>query len=368
MDKLQIHKKFITDHSSIIYLETDREGTITEAGKFATSLFGKELKGLNFRDFIIDFTGSVDINAMSGQPDKKHMLNVNTHSGLPQTYYFSFFQDGDKHIIFGESNDREVDELRNSFISLNSELNNLTRELQKKNSQLKKLNEQKNEFIGMAAHDLRNPISIIMGYSEFILEEAGDRLTAHNRKFMHIILNSSEYMLNMLNDLLDIARIESGKLNLNLQDIDPGKLISKNVSLNRVIAGKKDIKINIEIFENLPLIKADPDKMEQVMNNLVSNAIKYSTPGTTITISAFGSNQGITVAVKDQGLGIAENEIDKLFKPFSKLSGKSTGGEKSTGLGLSITKKIIMGHGGKIWVESQLGRGSTFCFSLPKAK
>ena len=365
MDKSEIFEKFISGNSAMISLETDADWNILKAGNFAEHLFGKPLKGLNFREFIVDFSGNIDFDAMARQPDKKHMLNVNTSSGLPQTFYFSFYRADNNWLVFGETNSLEVEELRKSFISLNNDLNNLTRQLQKKNVQLNKLNEQKNEFIGMAAHDLRNPISIIMGYSEFILEAARDRLPEEHIRFMEIILRSSEFMLKMLNELLDIARIESGKLNLNREKIKPEKLINNNISLNRLIAEKKQIKINVEIFEDLPWINADPDKLEQVLNNLLSNAIKFSNPGKVITVSAFKSNEGLTVAVKDQGQGISDEDKEKLFKPFSRFSTKSTAGEKSTGLGLTITKKIILGHGGKIWVESKVGVGTTFYFSLP---
>lgn len=365
MDKSEIFKKFVSENSALVCLETDNDWNILTANKFADHLFGKPLKGLSFRTFIVDFSGNLDFDAMARQPEKKHMLNVNTSSGLPQTFYFSFYQAGNTWLVFGETNSLEVEELRKSFISLNNDLNNLTRKLQKKNVQLNKLNDQKNEFIGMAAHDLRNPISIIMGYSEFILESARDQLHDTHIRFIKIIIRSSEFMLNMLNELLDIAKIESGKLNLEKERINPKKLINNNVALNRVIAEKKDIKINVEIFEELPEIMADPNKLDQVLSNLLSNAIKFSNSGSTIKVSSFKSNEGLTIAVKDQGQGISDEDKEKLFKPFSRFSTIATAGEKSTGLGLTITKKIIMGHGGKIWLESKVGVGTTFYFSLP---
>jgi signal transduction histidine kinase len=358
-------EKFVLETAAIIYIETDAEWKISRANQFVLKLYGKPLVGTNFRDFILDFTGMVDPDAFLQETDRKHLLNITTSSGLPQTFYFTFRKTDDKILIFGESNSLEIDELKKSLITLNNDLNNLTRELQKKNVLLNKLNEQKNEFIGMAAHDLRNPISIIIGYCEFILDEAEDKLPELHLRFLKIILNSSEFMLKMLNELLDIAKIESGKLNLNREMIDPAKLIQGNVSLNRIIAEKKDIDINIEIFEGLPEINADPDKIEQVLNNLISNAIKFSGKATKITVSAFRSNGEITVMVKDEGQGISDEDKEKLFKPFSKFKTKSTGGERSTGLGLTITKKIIMGHGGKIWLESEVGKGTSFYFSLP---
>jgi len=356
---------FLLNKSAIIFLEVDDLWNISKANEYACKLFGKDLTGNNLKDFIVDFSGKFDFDKYLSDPTTKHMLNVNTNFGLPNTYYFTFLKEGTKYFVFGEANSMEIEDFREAFLSLNNELNNLTRKLQKKNSDLNKLNNQKNEFIGMAAHDLRNPISIIMGYSEFILEEAESRLPEQHVRFLKIILHSSVFMLKMLNELLDIAKIESGKLNLEKQKTDVGKLIINNVSLNRIIAEKKNIQISLQIYEALPEIMVDPDKIDQVLNNLISNAIKYSNPKTSITVSAFQSKNEITIAIKDQGQGISEQDKEKLFMPFSKLSTKSTAGEKSTGLGLTITKKIIMGHGGRIWLESEKGKGTTFYLSLP---
>ncbi len=357
--------EFVQTKAALIFLKTDKDWIIKQANKYAENLFGKSLTDRPILELVVDLSESLNMDLFVDEPDKKHMLSVNTASGLPQTYYFTFRNVNDGVLVFGESNTIEVEELRNSFLQLNQDLNNLTRELQKKNVQLKKLNDQKNEFIGMAAHDLRNPIAVIMGYSEFILDEAEGRLEPAHVEFIRTILSSSEFMLKMLNDLLDIAKIESGKLNLNKTWSKPEKLINSNVSRNRVIASKKGIKMVVEIFENLPQVYIDPDKIEQVLNNLISNAIKFSNSGTTITISAFNSKHEITVAVKDQGQGIPKEDQAKLFKPFSRLSVKPTDGEHSTGLGLTITKKIILGHGGKIWVESLENAGTTFYFTLP---
>lgn len=361
----EICKKFLTDKAAIIAIVADKNWKIVMANSYADHIFGKPLEGLNFKEFVIDFTEKFDYESLMEFPDKKHLLNVSTTNGLPQTFYFLFANDDTHNYAFGETNLFEVEELRNSFLNLNNDLNNLSRELQKKNSQLKKLNDQKNEFIGMAAHDLRNPIGVIMGYSEYILDQAEGRIPEQHIQFLKIILSSSEFMLKMLNDLLDISKIESGKLNLNKDILNPKELINRNINLNRVIAEKKGIKIRIDIFEDLPKIVADADKIEQVLNNLISNAIKFSNPESKIIIKAFQSNDVITVAVKDEGQGMPEEDINKLFTPFSQLSSKSTAGEKSTGLGLSITKKIITGHKGKIWVESKKGQGTTFYFSLP---
>jgi signal transduction histidine kinase len=272
---------------------------------------------------------------------------------------------GDSVMAIGESNPRELETMKSSFLELNQELTNMTRQLHKTNIELKKLNDLKNHFLGVAAHDLRNPIGIIMGYSNFLLEELEPHLSAGQIEMLKTIQGTSEFMLHLLNELLDITAIESGKLHLELARLNLLDLIKKNVALNSIIAEMKNISIHVESFEILPEILADESKIIQVMNNLINNAIKYSNPNTRIRISLFLTGENITVAVADQGLGIPDAELGKLFKPFERTSVKGTRGEKSTGLGLSIVRNIILGHKGKIWVESKVGVGSTFYFSLP---
>jgi len=171
-------------------------------------------------------------------------------------------------------------------------------------------------------------------------------------------------MLRLLNDLLDISQIEAGKLDLHLEDVDLRALVQENVHLNRIIAGKKNIKIELVCPDAVPL-RADPSKLEQVLSNLISNAIKYSFPDTTVTVTLEPVGNEVAIRVRDQGQGIPAAELHKLFEEFQKTSVKSTAGEKSTGLGLAIVKKIVEGHGGRISVLSEVGHGSTFQVSLP---
>ena len=135
--------------------------------------------------------------------------------------------------------------------------------------------------------------------------------------------------------------------------------------MNRMLAEKKSIRLDFAAECGLPLFRFDRGKVEQVLNNLISNALNYSPPGTAVTVRAFRLDDSVVVSVCDHGPGIPAEELDKLFKPFSRTSVRSTAGEKSTGLGLAISRKIVDGHGGRIWAESEVGRGSTFSFSLP---
>ncbi len=356
---------YLDDHSSMIKLTVTSNGVITHANAFAEKLAGRALNSTHIKDFFTDFNASLDIEKLLQEEMVNAMLNVNTHRNLPETFYFTSFKMPEGMVLIGELNNDEIEEMRKTMIGLNNELNNLTRELQKKNIQLDQLNQLKNQFLGMAAHDLRNPISSILTFSEFVLESDDYEISDDLRKILELIKNSSDFMLRLLEELLDVVKIESGKLQLNYENVRIEDFLRKNIELNALLAEKKQINLAVNIPQPLPEIAIDPVKIEQVLNNLISNAIKFSFNETTVTVSAFSTDQHVLISVSDQGQGIPEHELNKVFVPFSKLSVQGTAGEKSTGLGLSIVKRIVTGHLGRIWVESQVGKGSSFYFTLP---
>jgi signal transduction histidine kinase len=171
-------------------------------------------------------------------------------------------------------------------------------------------------------------------------------------------------MAALVNDLLDVAKIESGKLQLDVEPSDLSRLVERNVMLNRPLARKKDITLRVSA-EEVPTMTLDPAKIAQVLNNLISNAVKYSPSNTTVDVGLRREDGHAILSVEDQGQGIPEDEQDALFQPFATTSVRATAGEKSTGLGLVITKRIIEGHGGEIEVMSEAGEGSTFIVTLP---
>jgi two-component system sensor histidine kinase/response regulator len=241
----------------------------------------------------------------------------------------------------------------------------LYEELVQKNGELEKLNQQKNQFLGMAAHDLRNPLNAILKYSRFLQEEASDKLGSDQVDFLHQIRSSSEFMLNMVTDLLDITQIESGEMNLSPRPGNFARMTESSVSLNRVLASQKHITLEYDSPKDFPDSLFDSHKMEQVLNNLIGNAVKFSKSETRVFVSVQQDDGKALIRVKDEGQGIPESEIDLLFRPFSTTSVKGTQGEKSTGLGLSIVKNIVEAHGGQIGVTSEVQVGSTFEVSLP---
>ncbi len=248
---------------------------------------------------------------------------------------------------------------------LNNELVTAQRELAKKNVELGRLNDQKNQFLGMAAHDLRNPLSVILTLSEFLLDEKVRVKPDEEEEFVRRIRSSSEFMLRLVNNLLDISKIEAGKLQLDLEATDLGAVIEDNVALNRILANTRQVTISLSQDGDIPRMMLDAAKIEQVLNNLIVNAIKFSSTGGVVEVRLVRGEDDVTISVTDQGPGIPEEEFHKLFNPFQKTSTKSATREKGTGLGLAIVKKIVSGHQGTIRVESQVGKGSTFQVTLP---
>ena len=227
---------------------------------------------------------------------------------------------------------------------------------------LKELNQLKDNYLGIAAHDLRNPLSSIRGMSKMLVDDELD--TETERAFLESIYNVSDQMVTLVNDLLDVSVIESGKLALRLVEQNLRKLAEERASLVARSAEKKGITLRTD-FEDVSDSFFDADRMRQVVDNLLTNAIKFSVSGTTVHLACRQTERVLEIAVSDQGPGIPSEDIDKLFGTFQTLGNQSTGGEKSTGLGLAIVKKIIDTHGGEITVDSEVGRGTTFAVHIP---
>src|SRR6266511_438305 len=258
-----------------------------------------------------------------------------------------------------------IAELRQANSDLEAKVQARTQELMEKNAALEAMNRLKNEFLGMAAPDCRSPIGNIQSLAELMLESDAKMDRQEHLELVTMIRNMSRSMMTLLNDLLDIAAIESGKIELRLTPVSIVPYLAEIVIYHRLLAEHKKIRLVTKITKGLPTVFFDKERIQQVLNNLLSNAIKFSPPHTVVTLEAYPMGAGIELAVMDQGQGIRPEELHKLFGAFQRLSTKPTAGERSTGLGLSICKKIVELHGGTIGVESEVGHGSRFYFILP---
>jgi signal transduction histidine kinase len=238
-------------------------------------------------------------------------------------------------------------------------------ELNRKNAELEKINSEKNYYLGVAAHDLRGPLGHIKMFSEYLIDELNVKIDDDQKEYLSIINKSSAFLLRLVDNLLDISKIEAGELKLNHQEIDFSEFMREQVSLANPHAQRKNIVFDFKPYHGVLSLECDPMHISQVVNNILTNAVKFSAQGTTVTITNELDGESAVVHITDQGQGIPADELPTIFNAFQKTSVKSTEGEKSTGLGLAIVKKIVEAHGGRIWADSEVGKGTTFSFSLP---
>jgi len=264
-----------------------------------------------------------------------------------------------------DNNSSDLDPYSNQHSRILSRLlyfiNETTKELEEQNKALNILNEQKNRFLSIAAHDLRNPISGIRVFSTWLEEHINDE----SKEYATIIKDESAKMLHLLNNLLDISKIETGSFELNLREADYVAMVQQRIRMNEMLAKEKKIRLVSDFEKPSQMLSFDTEKMEQVLNNLISNAIKYSYPDSIITVKVYCEHQQVVTQVIDHGQGIPEKDIKEIFYPFKKSGAIPTGGEPSHGLGLTIVKKIVEEHHGQIGVRSEWGKGSVFYFTLP---
>lgn len=239
-----------------------------------------------------------------------------------------------------------------------------SRKLAKANQKLIDLNHQKNEFLNIAAHDLKNPLSIICGYADLLREENGFT-AAEVREQAGEILRSGNHMLDIICNVLDVRAIEDGRRNLNRELCSLHEIVDDIVSGYRKTAYRKHIQIINEVDEHSPDAWADPGATRQILDNLISNALKYTPHHGTVHLSAGSTETEVTVTVTNTGPGLSKQDQEKLWEKFTRLTPKPTGREHSTGLGLWIVRNLAIEMGGNAFCRSQEGEGSTFGVQLP---
>jgi signal transduction histidine kinase len=234
--------------------------------------------------------------------------------------------------------------------------------------EMREADQLKSQFLANMSHELRTPLNSIIGFSKVILKGIDGPITDTQKEDLTAIYSAGQHLLGLISDMLDISRIEAGKLDLSFETVDVLEVIQGVTSTATGLVKDKPIELTSDIPKDLPTIRADRIRVRQVLLNLVSNAAKFTEEGQ-IAVSARyieGNGEGeILIAVADTGIGIAPKDVEKLFEPFSQVDPSPTRKSGGTGLGLSIARHLVELHGGRIWVESTLGEGSTFAFTLP---
>ena len=240
----------------------------------------------------------------------------------------------------------------------------LFREIEIKSRQLEIASQHKSEFLANMSHELRTPLNAIIGFSEVLSERMFGEINEKQAEYIGDILQSGQHLLSLINDILDLSKIEAGRMELELSDFDLPGTIENTLTLVRERAVRRGIELGRNVDERLGVVRADERKVKQVLLNLLSNALKFTPAGGRIDVRAVVRDSTAEISVTDTGVGIAPEDQDAVFEEFRQV-GTAAKKVEGTGLGLAISRKFIELHGGKIWVNSQIGTGSTFAFTLP---
>ncbi len=240
----------------------------------------------------------------------------------------------------------------------------LFEEIQRTADRLREVDQLKSEFLANMSHELRTPLNSIIGYTEIMLMGIEGELDPEMQEDVEAIYENGQHLLRLINDILDLAKIEAGHMALSMEQVDIEPLLDDVRTNNAGLVLNKPVEILIEADQDLPPVEGDRVRLSQVLNNLVSNAVKFTDEGT-VTMRAFSDDGWAYIQVEDTGIGMSEHDLDIIFERFRQVDGSSTRKAEGTGLGLSITRHLIEMHGGDIEVHSQLGEGSTFTVRLP---
>ncbi len=265
------------------------------------------------------------------------------------------------------------------------------RELTEKNRQLEEMNEHiqeferlKANFLSTVSHELRTPLTSIIGYSDMLFEGLAGELGSEQKQFVQTIKTKGDELLKLISSILDFSRFETGHLNLHLVDIDPRELVEKSVNNSIDLAKRRGINLLLDVPEGMPMVSVDPEGIETAIDHLIENAIKFSSLGAVVKVSAeisqaddnateddgFGfvlmaSPNMLEISVEDWGIGISETEQDQIFSPFTQIDNSSTREQGGAGLGLAVVKHFVEAHGGQVKIRSSAGEGSRFSLWLP---
>jgi signal transduction histidine kinase len=240
----------------------------------------------------------------------------------------------------------------------------LFQEIQEKGQQLELASKHKSQFLANMSHELRTPMNAVLGYTDLILDDIFGDVPAPIRETLERVKTNGHHLLSLINDVLDLSRMEAGQLTLSLGDYAMGEVVHAVVSAVESLAAAKKLAFKAIVPADLPPGRGDERRLTQVLLNLAGNAIKFTDAGE-VSIEARATDEGFLVSVSDTGPGISEADQPRIFEEFQQADSSSTRAKGGSGLGLSISRRIVELHGGRLWVESVLGKGSTFHFTVP---
>jgi len=234
------------------------------------------------------------------------------------------------------------------------------------NRQLEQSNRYKSEFLANMSNELRTPLNAVLGFSEILLDATMNLTSGERIEFLRNIHSSGQHLLGLINDILDLAKIEAGKMELHAEEMPVAEALQEVTSILEPMARQQGLQLIMAGLADVGVINADRSKFKQVLYNLLSNAVKFTPPPGQITVTVKDSPEQLTVSVHDTGIGMKEEDLPKLFREFEQIDGSYTRRYQGTGLGLALCRRFVEMHGGRIWAESHFGKGSTFTFTIPR--
>jgi two-component system, NtrC family, sensor kinase len=262
--------------------------------------------------------------------------------------------------------------LEESHTRLEQKVEERTRELQEaleqlaeKSRELEVASRHKSEFLANMSHEVRTPLNAIVGFSQVLREKLFGPLNEKQEEYLDDILSSANHLLSLINDILDLSKVEAGEVGLEVAPFSLGEALERGVVMVREKAAKNRIRLDLELDPSVNVVEGDERRIRQVIFNLLSNAVKFTPEGGRVDVSTTQENGAVKVAVADSGPGVAPEDRERIFEEFQQARTDDGDRPEGTGLGLALSKKLIELHGGRIWVESEPGRGSTFAFTLP---
>jgi signal transduction histidine kinase len=241
----------------------------------------------------------------------------------------------------------------------------LFRELQQKSAELQVMSQHKSDFLASMSHELRTPLNAIIGFSEVLTERMFGELNERQEEYLNDILSSGRHLLSLINDILDLSKIEAGRMDLEISSFDLPTALANAMTLVRERAQRHGIELSLKVDKRLGAFNADERKFKQIVLNLLSNAVKFTPDGGKVDVSANLDTQFVAIAVRDTGIGIAPEDQATVFEEFKQVGRDYTKQAEGTGLGLALTRRFVELHGGEVRLESAPGKGSTFTVLLP---
>jgi hypothetical protein len=345
-------------------MTTDAAGIITDVNRQMEALTGctrDELIGAPFRNYFTDADrAEAGINRVLAEGKvTNYELTARARDGklTVVSYNATTFHDRDRRLqgVFAAA--RDVTELKR-----------YEQTLQQKNVELEDASRMKSEFLANMSHELRTPLNAIIGFSEVLLERLFGDVNEKQADYLQDIHSSGRHLLNLINDILDLSKIEAGRMELEPSTFDLPSAIANAMALIRERAQRHGIALEMDVDAELGDVVADERKLKQILLNLLSNAVKFTPDGGRIDVRARQDESFVRIAVADTGVGIAQEDQEAVFEEFRQVGSNYTSKQEGTGLGLALTRRFVELHGGTIGVESEPGQGSTFTFTLPRTR